>query len=205
MKTSTKTHPLNLLGASIALLLIQPVGAGASTISGTSTGSGGGGLNVLNSSFTANTLYYNETFGPSYGLGSAVFSLVSGSATDYAVTLDVKNTGLLAWSGYTLYCGAGTLDAPSHINAFTFDTGVPPTILGGGASATWASSDSNYIVWSGLNVPANGSITLGFNLDLNTTGSGGWQIQQRPNVVPEPSAAVLSLMSLGLCGFTRLR
>lgn len=211
----------------IFALILASANASASIITSTDNGSGGGGLFVLNSSVTTpspanllggslaypNTLYYNETFNPNpnYTEGSAFYRFPSaGPATGYAVTLDVQNTGAQAWSGYTLYCGDLSISDPSYLSWITFDQGFTPTIEGGGPSATWASANNNWIVWSGLNVPVNSSIQLKFNLDLIAGMFGGWQIDQEPQVVavPEPSSmsmAMLGLLGLGIVGLIRRR
>jgi hypothetical protein len=191
--------------------ILASANAGASIIPSTHNGFGGGGLFVLNSSVTTpspanplggslaypNTLYYNETYGPITDWGAVIFDLSSSPASGYAVTLDIQNTSAQAWSGYSLYCGAADLLDPTYESFIRFDLGSPPTIQGGGGSASWGSVNDNWIVWSGLNIPVNSTIQLKFNLDLAAGMSGGWQIQQMAQLVPAPEPSTLALFGLG--------
>src|SRR5579859_2100229 len=192
-------------------LILASANAGASIIPSTLDGSGGGGLFVLNSSVATpspanplggslaypNTLYYNETYGPITDWGAVIFNLSSAPASGYAVTLHIQNTSAQAWSGYSLYSGAGDILDPAYQNFLTFDLGSTPTIQGGGPSATFTSANNNWIVWSDLNVPVNSTIELTFNFNLAAGMSGGWQIQQMAQLVPTPEPSTLALSVLG--------
>jgi hypothetical protein len=210
---SRNTRRIALAGLAAGSLLAPAAGAGI--ITGTSTGSGGGGLWVNTSSVSTpapgndnvlgaspNTLLYDQTFS-STTAGSATFTNAGGPPTEYSVHLDVKNSSGVAWSGYTVYVGAGTMDFPTYTNWFTLDFDLAPTISGAGGSPAWSSPDNNWLVWSGLNVTPGSTIQLEFNLDLPFNTSGGWGIAQRPTPVPAPAS--LALLACGVACAKRRR
>lgn len=144
-----------------------------------------------------NTLSFDETYSFNFG-GAAQFTYVAGPSTEYSVTIVVKNNTGLTWTGYELYCGAGTPDVPDYFSGLIFDYDLAPAASGPGTGgATWSALNDNWLTYSNLNVPAGATIQLNFNYAIVIAGNatGGPYIFQKPITVPTPGC--LAMLGLG--------
>jgi hypothetical protein len=155
-----------------------------------------GNNNPNSMSQSPNTLTFNENVTNIFGNWGASFGLSNSAAsTEYFVTKNVTNDSGQNWGTFSI----------DTFSSAAFDVGVTklPTISGNGTSnAAYQQIGSTGFLFSGLNVPNTGTITLTFSIDTCANCSGSTQIAQQASGVPEPAAMALTgcgLVSLGLC------
>lgn len=195
--------------AIVLALALCPV-AGASVIPSVSTGGfvtsasvttpNPGNNNVPGLSPNTLIAFENWTSNATIGLG---FTVASGPDTEYTVRKTITNNTGTTWNGFECYIGAGNISSPTPTPAFVFDLDLAPMNTMGGTVV--ASFSNTLLTFSGFTLLPGQTMALEFNMDLIGNGQGGWQIQQRPTVVPAPGAVVAALAGIGVLARRRRR